>query len=205
MTAVTGVSGSGKSTLVYDILFRSLQNALYDAKIRVGTHAGIAGADKIDKVISVDQKPIGRTPRSNPATYTGLFTELRQLFARTQEAQARGYSAGRFSFNVAGGRCEECQGAGVKRVEMHFLPDVFVTCDRCGGSRYNKETLAVRYKGRTIADFLALTVDEAYDVPEGAPHAQAETGHAPDASAWDTSGSASPRPTFRAARPSGSS
>jgi len=169
MTAVTGVSGSGKSTLVYDILFRSLQNLLYNAKIRAGEHQAIQGADRIDKVISVDQKPIGRTPRSNPSTYTGLFTDLRQLFARTQEAQVRGYGAGRFSFNVAGGRCEECQGAGVKRVEMHFLPDVFVTCDRCGGMRYNKETLAVRYKGKNIADFLAMTVDEAYEYLKAHP------------------------------------
>ncbi len=163
MTAVTGVSGSGKSTLVYDIIFRSLQSLLYCAKIRVGEHEAIEGADRIDKVTSVDQKPIGRTPRSNPSTYTGLFADLRQLFARTQEAQTRGYKASRFSFNVAGGRCEECRGAGVRRVEMHFLPDVFVTCDRCGGLRYNKETLAVRYKGRNIADFLAMTVDEAYE------------------------------------------
>jgi len=169
MTAVTGVSGSGKSTLVYDILFRSLQNLLYNAKIRAGEHQAIEGADRIDKVISVDQKPIGRTPRSNPSTYTGLFTDLRQLFARTQEAQVRGYGAGRFSFNVAGGRCEECRGAGVKRVEMHFLPDVFVTCDRCGGMRYNKETLAVRYKGKNIADFLAMTVDEAYEYLKAHP------------------------------------
>jgi excinuclease ABC subunit A len=169
MTAVTGVSGSGKSTLIYDILHRSLQNRLYKAKLHVGAHAAIHGADKIDKVISVDQKPIGRTPRSNPATYTGLFSDLRLLFARSQEAQARGYGAGRFSFNVAGGRCEECRGAGVKRVEMHFLPDVFVTCDRCGGLRYNKETLSVRYKGKSIADFLAMTVDEAYEYLKAQP------------------------------------
>ncbi len=163
MTAVTGVSGSGKSTLVYDILHRSLQNKLAGAKQKPGAHAAIHGADKLDKVVSVDQKPIGRTPRSNPATYTGLFADLRTVLSRTQEAQSRGYSSGRFSFNVPGGRCEECQGAGVKRVEMHFLPDVFVTCDRCGGLRYNKETLAVRYKGKSIADLLAMTVDEAYD------------------------------------------
>ncbi|MGD0782964.1 MAG: excinuclease ABC subunit UvrA, partial [Candidatus Aminicenantales bacterium] len=169
MTAVTGVSGSGKSTLIYDILFRRLQNALYNAKLRVGAHGSIEGIDQLDKVISVDQKPIGRTPRSNPATYTGLFTDLRLLFARSQEAQLRGYGAGRFSFNVAGGRCEECQGAGVKRVEMHFLPDVFVTCDRCGGLRYNKETLAVRFKGKTIADFLAMTVDDAYEYLKAQP------------------------------------
>jgi excinuclease ABC subunit A len=169
MTSVTGVSGSGKSTLVYDILYRSLQNLLYKAKTRAGEHERIEGADQIDKVISVDQKPIGRTPRSNPATYTGLFTDLRQVFARTQEAQIRGYGAGRFSFNVAGGRCEECQGAGVKRVEMHFLPDVFVTCDRCLGMRYNKETLAVRYKGKNIADFLGMTVDEAYEYLKAHP------------------------------------
>jgi len=169
MTAVTGVSGSGKSTLVYDILYRGLQNKLHKAKQKVGAHERIRGADQLDKVISVDQKPIGRTPRSNPSTYTGLFTALRQLFARTQEAMMRGYTASRFSFNLAGGRCEECQGAGVKRVEMHFLPDVFVTCDRCGGMRYSKETLAVRYKGKNIADFLAMTVDEAYEYLKAQP------------------------------------
>ncbi len=169
MTAVTGVSGSGKSTLVYDILFRSLMNGLYRAGHHVGAHDRIAGAGRIDKVVAVDQKPIGRTPRSNPATYTGLFTALRDLFARTTEARLRGYGPGRFSFNVSGGRCEECQGAGVKKIEMHFLPDVFVTCDRCGGQRYNRETLAVAHKGKTIADFLAMTVDEAFELLKAHP------------------------------------
>jgi excinuclease ABC subunit A len=163
ITAVTGVSGSGKSTLVYDILYRGLQRILFKAKQRVGKHQEILGIEQIDKVIAVDQKPIGRTPRSNPATYTGLFTPLRQLFAQTPESRMRGYSSSRFSFNLQGGRCEECQGAGAKKIEMHFLPDVFVTCDRCQGKRYNKETLSVRYKGKNIADYLAMTVDEAYE------------------------------------------
>ena len=169
MTAVTGVSGSGKSTLVYDILFKGLTNRIYNAKHRVGSHAAMEGVEQIDKVVAVDQKPIGRTPRSNPATYTGLFTALRELFSRTAEARMRGYSASRFSFNVSGGRCEECEGAGVKKIEMHFLPDVFVTCDRCEGKRYNKETLAVMYKGRTIADYLAMTVDDAYELLKAHP------------------------------------
>ena len=169
MTAVTGVSGSGKSTLVYDILFKGLTNRIYNAKHRVGSHAAMEGVEQIDKVVAVDQKPIGRTPRSNPATYTGLFTALRDLFSRTPEARMRGYSASRFSFNVSGGRCEECEGAGVKKIEMHFLPDVFVTCDRCEGKRYNKETLAVMYKGRTIADYLAMTVDDAYELLKAHP------------------------------------
>jgi excinuclease ABC subunit A len=169
MTAVTGVSGSGKSTLVDDILYKGLTNRIHNARFRVGRHDGMEGIDAIDKVVAVDQKPIGRTPRSNPATYTGLFTALRELFARTPEARMRGYSASRFSFNVSGGRCEECEGAGVKKIEMHFLPDVFVTCDRCGGKRYNKETLAVTYKDRTIADFLAMTVDDAYELLKAHP------------------------------------
>ncbi len=161
-TVVTGVSGSGKSTLVYDILFKTLSNILYKAKQKPGQHESILGVDLINKVISVDQKAIGRTPRSNPATYTGVFTVLRQLFAMTQEARMRGYSASRFSFNLSGGRCEECQGAGAKKIEMHFLPDVFVTCERCRGLRYNRETLAVQYKGKSIADYLEMTVDESY-------------------------------------------
>jgi excinuclease ABC subunit A len=176
LTVITGVSGSGKSTLVYDILFRALSNLLHKGQHRVGRHETLKGVEKIDKVISVDQKPIGRTPRSNPATFTGLFTHLRQLFARTPEARIRGYKAGRFSFNLPGGRCEECQGAGAKKIEMHFLPDVFVTCDRCGGARYNKETLAVLYKGRSIADYLAMTVSEAYELLKAHPHLKKKLG-----------------------------
>jgi len=163
MTTITGVSGSGKSTLLYDILYKSLLNIFYKAKQKPGKHQKILGVDQIDKVVSVDQKPIGRTPRSNPATYTGLFTSLRQLFAMTQESRIRGYSASRFSFNLSGGQCEECRGAGAKKIEMHFLPDVFVTCDRCRGKRYNKETLSILYKGKNIADYMAMTVDEAYE------------------------------------------
>jgi len=162
-------AGSGKSTLVYDILYRGLQKIIYKGKQRVGKHQGILGVEQLDKVISVDQKPIGRTPRSNPATYTGLFTPLRQLFAHTSESRMRGYSSSRFSFNLQGGRCEECQGAGAKKIEMHFLPDVFVTCDRCQGKRYNKETLSVRYKGKNIADYLTMTVDEAYEFLKAHP------------------------------------
>uniref|UniRef100_UPI00404AA66A excinuclease ABC subunit UvrA n=1 Tax=Candidatus Saccharicenans sp. TaxID=2819258 RepID=UPI00404AA66A len=169
MTAVTGVSGSGKSTLVYDVLYRVLLKKFYRAKVQPGRHRSLEGLENVDKVVSVDQKPIGRTPRSNPATYTGIFGHLRQLFTMTPEARRKGYLPGRFSFNVPGGRCEDCQGAGVKKIEMHLLPDVYVTCDRCGGRRYNKETLAVTYKGRNIADFLDLTVDEAYELLKAHP------------------------------------
>jgi excinuclease ABC subunit A len=176
MTVVTGVSGSGKSTLIYDILYWSLAELLHKARHRVGDHRRILGVEQIDKVIAVDQKPIGRTPRSNPATFTGLFTPLRQLFARSQESRIRGYTASRFSFNLRGGRCEECQGAGARKIEMHFLPDVFVTCDRCGGTRYNKETLAVRFKGQNIADYLAMTVDEAYDTLKAHPTLRKKLG-----------------------------
>ena len=169
LTVITGVSGSGKSTLIYDILYKSLLNRYYKAKQNPGKHKGIMGIDQIDKVVAVNQKPIGRTPRSNPSTYTGLFTALRKLFAYTQESRIRGYNPARFSFNLQGGRCEECQGAGAKKIEMHFLPDVFVTCDRCGGKRYNKETLAVQYRGKNIADYLAMTVDEAYEYLKAHP------------------------------------
>ncbi|RFT16207.1 MAG: Excinuclease ABC subunit A [Candidatus Saccharicenans subterraneus] len=169
MTAVTGVSGSGKSSLVYDVLYRALLKKFYRAKVQPGKHRALEGLENIDKVVSVDQKPIGRTPRSNPATYTGIFGHLRQLFSMTPEARRKGYRPGRFSFNVHGGRCEDCQGAGVKKVEMHFLPDVYVTCDRCHGRRYNKETLAVTYRGKNIADFLDMTVDEAFELLRAHP------------------------------------
>ncbi|MGB3862073.1 MAG: excinuclease ABC subunit UvrA [Candidatus Aminicenantaceae bacterium] len=176
MTIFTGVSGSGKSTLLYDILYKHLCNVFYNAKKKEGAFNSIAGIDQINKVISVDQKPIGRTPRSNPATYTGLFTPLRQLFAMTQESRVRGYSASRFSFNVPGGRCEECHGAGAKKIEMHFLPDVFVTCDRCGGTRYNKETLAVHYRSKNIADYLDMTVDLAFEYLKAHPGLKRKLG-----------------------------
>jgi excinuclease ABC subunit A len=167
--AVTGVSGSGKSTLVNDILYRSLARTLYRALDEPGPHAAIEGIDLIDKVIQIDQSPIGRTPRSNPATYTGLFTFIRELFAMLPESRARGYKAGRFSFNVKGGRCETCQGDGVIAIEMHFLPDVYVTCEECKGRRYNRETLEIRYRGKSIAEMLELTVAQALPLVENFP------------------------------------
>jgi excinuclease ABC subunit A len=161
--AVTGVSGSGKSTLVTDILYQSLARHFYRAKVIPGAHSRIEGLDRIDKVIDIDQSPIGRTPRSNPATYTGLFTPIRELFTQLPDAKMRGYGPGRFSFNVKGGRCEACQGDGLVKIEMHFLPDVYVPCEVCKGRRYNRETLEVRYKGRSIADVLDLTVADGLD------------------------------------------
>jgi len=161
LVGITGVSGSGKSSLIIDTMLAAARATLYRATGPVGECDEVRGLDLVDKVISIDQAPIGRTPRSNPATYTGLFAPLRELFAQLPEARARGYKAGRFSFNVKGGRCEACQGDGVRRVEMHFLPDVFVTCQECDGQRYNRETLEVRYRGMSIADVLALTVEEA--------------------------------------------
>ena len=164
LTCVTGVSGSGKSTLVHDILSKALRRKLYDALQKAGQHEAILGAEGLDKVIDIDQSPIGRTPRSNPATYVKVFSEIRTLFSQIPEARLRGYDAGRFSFNIRGGRCESCEGDGTKRVEMHFLPDVRVTCDECGGSRYNRETLQVMYRGKNIAEVLDLTIAEALEL-----------------------------------------
>ena len=169
MTCVTGVSGSGKSALVNEILYKSLAKKLNRARTIAGAHGGIDGVDQLDKIIAIDQSPIGRTPRSNPATYTGVFDLIRDLFAATPDAKAKGYSKGRFSFNVKGGRCEACSGDGIIKIEMHFLPDVYVPCEVCGGKRYNRETLEVKYKGKSIYDVLNMTVEEALKFFENVP------------------------------------
>ena len=161
ITCVTGVSGSGKSTLVDDILCRALFRKFYGSKEKPGKHQRIVGLANLDKVIVIDQSPIGRTPRSNPATYTGAFSGIRDLFAQLPGAKMRGYKPGRFSFNVKGGRCEKCKGDGVLKIEMNFLPDVYVTCEQCRGRRYNQETLEVKWRGKSIADVLDMTIDEA--------------------------------------------
>jgi excinuclease ABC subunit A len=172
--AVTGVSGSGKSTLVTDTLYRALARHFYRAKTLPGDHDRIQGLDQLDKVLDIDQSPIGRTPRSNPATYTGLFTPIRELFSQLAESKIRGYGPGRFSFNVKGGRCESCQGDGLVKIEMHFLPDVYVECEVCKGRRYNRETLDVRYRGKSVADLLGMTVAEALDFFESQPRIRAK-------------------------------
>lgn len=169
LTLVTGVSGSGKSTLVNEILYKGIANKFYRAKGKPGKHKAITGLENIDKIIDIDQQPIGRTPRSNPATYTGVFDAIRELFSQTVEAKTRGYKPGRFSFNVKGGRCEACRGDGILKIEMHFLPDVYVPCEVCKGARYNRETLEVRYKGKTIADVLNMTIDEAVEFFKNIP------------------------------------
>ena len=171
-TCVTGVSGSGKSSFVNDILYKVLANKLNNAKTVAGKHKSVEGIENLDKVINIDQSPIGRTPRSNPATYTGVFTDIRELFASTKEAKMHGYNAGRFSFNVKGGRCEACQGDGILKIEMHFLPDIYVPCEVCGGSRYNRETLNVKYKGKSIYDVLEMTVEEGMYFFESIPKIQ---------------------------------
>ena len=169
MTCVTGVSGSGKSSLVNEILYKSLAKKLNRARTIPGKHKEIIGTEQLDKVIDIDQSPIGRTPRSNPATYTGVFDQIRDLFASTADAKARGYKKGRFSFNVKGGRCEACSGDGILKIEMHFLPDVYVPCEVCHGKRYNRETLEVKYKGKSIYDVLDMTVEEALEFFEPIP------------------------------------
>ena len=169
MTCVTGVSGSGKSSLVNEILYKALAKKLNRARTIPGRHKCIEGVEQLDKVINIDQSPIGRTPRSNPATYTGVFDMIRDLFASTVDAKERGYKKGRFSFNVKGGRCEACSGDGIIKIEMHFLPDVYVPCEVCGGKRYNRETLEVKYKGKSIYDVLNMTVEEAMKFFENVP------------------------------------
>ncbi len=167
--AVTGVSGSGKSSLVNEVIYKTLAGELNGARMKPGACQEIRGLEFLDKVIDIDQSPIGRTPRSNPATYTGVFTDIRNVFAQTNDAKMRGYGPGRFSFNVKGGRCEACEGDGILKIEMHFLPDIFVPCEVCKGRRYNRETLEIKYKGKSIYDVLEMTVEEALRFFENQP------------------------------------
>ena len=169
MTVVTGVSGSGKSSLVNEVLYKSLAKEINKSKVKPGDCDAVTGIEELDRIIDIDQSPIGRTPRSNPATYTGVFDNIRDIFAQTNEAKIRGYNKGRFSFNVKGGRCEACKGDGIIKIEMHFLPDVYVPCEVCDGSRYNRETLEVTYKGKNIADVLNMTAEEATYFFENVP------------------------------------
>ena len=169
MTCVTGISGSGKSTLVNEIIYKELSCKLNKSKLKSGKHKEILGIENFDKVINISQSPIGRTPRSNPATYTGVFTDIRELFASTSDAKSRGFSSSRFSFNVKGGRCEACQGDGILKIEMHFLSDIYVPCEVCKGKRYSRETLLIKYKNKNISDVLDMTVDEALKFFENIP------------------------------------
>ena len=169
-TCVTGVSGSGKSSLINEILYKALSVKIYGSKHIPGNYKEIIGIDQIDKVVNIDQSPIGRTPRSNPATYTGIFNDIRELFAQTPDSKSRGYKSGRFSFNIDGGRCEACQGDGIVKVEMHFLPDIYVPCDVCNGQRYNRETLEVKFKGKNIHEVLEMTVEEGLKFFENIPN-----------------------------------
>ena len=169
LVVFTGLSGSGKSSLINEILYKTLACELNGARSRAGKCDGVEGLEFVDKVIGIDQQPIGRTPRSNPATYTGVFNDIRTVFSQTQDAKMRGYGPGRFSFNVRGGRCEACEGNGILQIEMHFLPDVYVPCEVCKGARYNRETLEVRYKGKSIADVLDMTINRAVEFFENVP------------------------------------
>ena len=205
LCSVTGVSGSGKSTLVNEVLLKSVSNHLHRSRQRAGAHKRITGLEQLDKIISVDQSPIGRTPRSNPATYIGLFDQIRELFSKTQEARARGYKPGRFSFNVKGGRCEVCRGDGQIKIEMHFLPDVYVPCEQCHGKRYNRETLEVRFKGKTIADVLEMPIEEALEFFAHIPKIRRRVQALFDVGPRLHAARASRRRRCRAARRSGSS
>ena len=178
LVCITGVSGSGKSSLINEVLYKRLAGELNGARTVPGKHNEIRGMENLDKVIQINQSPIGRTPRSNPATYTGVFTDIRELYASTPEAKMHGFTSGRFSFNIKGGRCEACQGDGIIKIEMHFLPDVYVACDVCKGKRYNRETLEVKYKGKSIYDVLEMTVEEGLGVLQGPPENRAQAAHA---------------------------